>query len=213
MAARQTRGYGRLDHRWASPPGGLYLSVLLPAGPEPSTLLPLAIGAELAEALDARWPIGARLKWPNDLLVVRDRSVGKLSGILVDTVERSPDGRVAVAGIGVNVRRPTEGFPSDLALPAVALEELIPRIPSVREVEDLAVDAAERAAREIRDPTARAAVLERCGARLYGVGRPVDVDGVPSGILRGLEADGALRLDRDGEPMTIRAGDLRVREP
>jgi BirA family transcriptional regulator, biotin operon repressor / biotin---[acetyl-CoA-carboxylase] ligase len=194
--------------------GGLYLSVLLPMGLEPSTLLPLAIGARLAEDLDARWPIGARLKWPNDLLVVRGRgSVRKLSGILVDTVERPEDGRVAIAGIGLNVRPLPPGAGTEGAETAVGLDELVATAPSMREVEDIAVGAAERAARDIRDPAGRVEVLARCGARLYGVGRRGEVDGVSAGIIRGLDGDGALLLDRDGEPMTIRAGDLTVLDP
>jgi BirA family transcriptional regulator, biotin operon repressor / biotin---[acetyl-CoA-carboxylase] ligase len=214
VAARQTRGHGRLDHRWASPAGGLYLSVLLPVGSEPSTLLPLAIGAQLAEDLDARWSIGTRLKWPNDLLVVRGpASVRKLSGILVDTVERPGEGRVAVAGIGVNVRRLPADVATKVGAPTVALEELVSRVPAVREVEEVAVEAALRASRDIREPAGRAAVLARCGARLYGVGRRAEVDGVAAGIIRGLAADGALRLDHEGQPMTIRAGDLRVLDP
>jgi BirA family transcriptional regulator, biotin operon repressor / biotin---[acetyl-CoA-carboxylase] ligase len=214
VAERQTHGYGRLDHRWESPAGGLYLSLLVPAGPEPPTVLPLAIGAQLGDHLAARWSVRTHLKWPNDLLVADDGGrMRKLSGILVDLVGTPAEGRVAVAGIGVNVRRPSEGFPADLATPAAALEELVRPIPAVREVEEIAVDAALRAAAELVTPAGRDRVLARCRARLYGVGRRATVDGSPSGIIRGLEDDGALRLDRDGAPMTIRAGDLRVAEP
>jgi BirA family transcriptional regulator, biotin operon repressor / biotin---[acetyl-CoA-carboxylase] ligase len=98
-ADRQSAGRGRGGHAWASPPGNLYLSVLLPAPADrPLTLLPLLVGVAVAEA--ARdWGVRALLKWPNDVLA----GERKLGGILV---ESSTDGRGAptiVAGVGVNL--------------------------------------------------------------------------------------------------------------
>jgi BirA family transcriptional regulator, biotin operon repressor / biotin---[acetyl-CoA-carboxylase] ligase len=203
-----------MDHRWESPLGGLYLSLLLPVDPVPPTLLPLAIGARLADRLAERWSVPARLKWPNDVLVVREgEPVRKLSGILVDSVGAPGGLRVAVAGIGVNVRAPPDGFPDGLATPPVTLGELVRPVPAVREVEDLVVDAAERAAADLTSSEGPREVLDRVRARLYGVGRRVTVDGVPLGAIRGIDEDGALVLEADGGPMTIRAGDLRVLEP
>jgi BirA family transcriptional regulator, biotin operon repressor / biotin---[acetyl-CoA-carboxylase] ligase len=98
-AERQTAGRGRGGHEWASPPGNLYLSVVLPtpAG-RPLTLLPLLVGVAVAESA-REWGVEARLKWPNDVLV-RER---KLGGILV---ESSSDGNATasiVAGMGLNL--------------------------------------------------------------------------------------------------------------
>src|SRR5262249_27130317 len=67
LVAAQAAGGGRQGRAWASPPGGLYLSVLLrPALPQAS-LLPLAAGLAVAEAVD-EFGVHAELKWPNDVL-------------------------------------------------------------------------------------------------------------------------------------------------
>ena len=60
IADRQTAGRGRRGHAWFSPAGsGLYVSIVLtPArarveGDRATTLLPMAAGVALAEAIDA----------------------------------------------------------------------------------------------------------------------------------------------------------------
>src|SRR5471030_2499589 len=80
-ADEQTSGRGRFGRTWHSPPGNLYLSVVLRLD------LPTANGAELsfvavltvADAIDALLPKQTRatLKWPNDVLV----NEGKIAGI------------------------------------------------------------------------------------------------------------------------------------
>jgi BirA family transcriptional regulator, biotin operon repressor / biotin---[acetyl-CoA-carboxylase] ligase len=97
-ADEQTAGRGRLSRRWLSPPGNLYLSIVLRQD------LPATRGAEIgfvaalavADAIEAMLPRQSRatLKWPNDVLV-RD---GKVSGILLEHA-----GDALILGIGVNV--------------------------------------------------------------------------------------------------------------
>jgi len=93
LADHQSRGRGRLSHRWESPPGTALLVSFVIA---PNPLLSLAAGVAAAEACDR----GVRLKWPNDLLL-DGRKVG---GILV---EASP--AKAVCGIGINLTWAPEG--------------------------------------------------------------------------------------------------------
>jgi BirA family biotin operon repressor/biotin-[acetyl-CoA-carboxylase] ligase len=98
LADRQTGGRGREGRAWLSPPGGLYLSVLLRPRFERVGLLPLAAGVAVAEAAD-EVGVGTTLKWPNDVLA----SGGKVAGILSEAVS-SPSGvEWVVLGIGVNV--------------------------------------------------------------------------------------------------------------
>src|ERR1700684_4106737 len=72
-ADEQTAGRGRMAHTWFSPPGNLYLSILLrtahPAArsAELSFLAALAV-ADTVEALLPR-QIRTMLKWPHDVLV------------------------------------------------------------------------------------------------------------------------------------------------
>jgi BirA family transcriptional regulator, biotin operon repressor / biotin---[acetyl-CoA-carboxylase] ligase len=212
VAGRQTRGRGRLDHAWASPPGGLYLSLLLPSPAGHDGLLPLAIGAHLAAALEQRFGLRLALKWPNDLFVVRDGAPPrKISGVLLDRIPVPGGGFTVVAGIGVNVA-PAPPLPPDVAPRAVALGDLVTPPPSVGETEELVVRAAEAAAASFDRESELDATRAMCRDRLYGVGRRATVDGVPVGTIAGLGDEGELWVNAGGERVAIRAGDLRLEE-
>jgi BirA family transcriptional regulator, biotin operon repressor / biotin---[acetyl-CoA-carboxylase] ligase len=97
-ADEQVAGRGRFNRTWFSPPGNLYVSILLRLD------LPLTRGMELsfvtaltvADTVDALLPktVKATLKWPNDVLV----NEGKIAGILIERVDDSQ-----IVGIGVNI--------------------------------------------------------------------------------------------------------------
>lgn len=101
VAATQRAGRGRHGRVWASPPGNLYVSLLLvsPCKPADSPKLGFVAGLALIEALHAVGLNAARLKWPNDAVV--DGS--KLAGLLLEG-RLMQNGKQAIAiGIGVNV--------------------------------------------------------------------------------------------------------------
>ncbi len=72
----QTSGYGRQGRIWASPQGGLYMSVLLRPAVELSRLSSLSLATALsvrrALALCVKDASTIRVKWPNDIVVVSD---------------------------------------------------------------------------------------------------------------------------------------------
>jgi BirA family biotin operon repressor/biotin-[acetyl-CoA-carboxylase] ligase len=109
LAERQTGGRGREGRSWQSPPGGLYLSVLLRPRAEPVSLLPLAAGVAVAEALSG-FGAACELKWPNDVLA----SGRKLAGILAEASSGSAGVEWVVLGIGVNVALDLASLPTDL---------------------------------------------------------------------------------------------------
>ena len=119
VATAQTRGRGRLGRSWSSPPDeGLYLSlVLLPPPPPPSpAALTIAAGLAALDAATALGVRGARLDWPNDLVVARAKrgheEAAKLAGVLVETRGLDPRAPHYVVGVGMNVRQRT--FPPEL---------------------------------------------------------------------------------------------------
>jgi BirA family transcriptional regulator, biotin operon repressor / biotin---[acetyl-CoA-carboxylase] ligase len=97
-ADEQATGRGRFGHTWFSPPGNLYLSVILRLDIPQSRSAELSFLAALtvADAVDALLPKQTRasLKWPNDVLV----GDGKIAGILVEPVEDAQ-----IIGIGLNI--------------------------------------------------------------------------------------------------------------
>jgi biotin-(acetyl-CoA carboxylase) ligase len=188
--------------------------MVVATGRDPTPLLSLGVGGTIAAQFGLCWNLACRLKWPNDLVISGPGGpTRKLGGVIVDTLDDRADGRVAVVGVGINVRTPAEGFPATRPLSAVGLDELVPECPSLAAVERVVVPAIETVAAELTTTSGRHDLLDRCAGRLFGIGRSALVDGRPSGRIRGLAADGALELDLDGEPMTIRAGDLTVLDP
>ncbi len=100
VADYQTRGRGRRDRKWESPPkASLLMSMLLRPKCPPEEFAWLTPMAGLAVADVCRETTGAeaRLKWPNDV-VVDDM---KLAGVLAEVVPEA-----VILGIGVNVLWP-----------------------------------------------------------------------------------------------------------
>ncbi len=114
LADTQTGGRGRHGRAWASPPGNLYVSVLLRPRAGCLPVLPLAVGVAVSEGLDALG-VAARLKWPNDVMVM-DR---KLGGILAESSAAGSSIDWVVVGIGVNVQAPLPPELRDLAVSLV----------------------------------------------------------------------------------------------
>jgi BirA family biotin operon repressor/biotin-[acetyl-CoA-carboxylase] ligase len=117
-ASEQTAGRGRQGRTWTAPPGRALLLSLVLRVDEPA-LVPLAAGVAVAETVGE----GARIKWPNDVLL----DGHKVAGILV---EGRPQEGWAVLGIGLNVAVRAEDFPPELRETAGTLgrapEELEP---------------------------------------------------------------------------------------
>jgi BirA family transcriptional regulator, biotin operon repressor / biotin---[acetyl-CoA-carboxylase] ligase len=102
ISEKQTHGRGRLDRKWVSPSGGIWLSLILHPEFEisVSTLFPLITSLALAMAIEKVLKIKPRLKWPNDV-TVNDK---KVAGILVDASVESGKIDYLVLGIGINFK-------------------------------------------------------------------------------------------------------------
>ncbi|MEA2646508.1 MAG: BirA family transcriptional regulator [Chloroflexota bacterium] len=121
-AIEQTRGRGRSDRGWDSPPGaGLWFSVILrPALPAAEVaFITILAGVAVAEALNATAGGAVRLKWPNDLLL----GEVKLGGILAEAETAGGNVAFVVLGVGVNLRRPAGGFDSAISPPPAVLAD------------------------------------------------------------------------------------------
>lgn len=120
MAENQTAGRGRMGRKWHSPPGNLYLSVLLRPGMESGELSRMSLLMSLAvyHAISQKG-VTLRLKWPNDILW-KGR---KLAGILLEGKTMGAEVIHVIAGIGINLTMPREALPGDLASHATSLEE------------------------------------------------------------------------------------------
>lgn len=205
-AATQTGGRGRRGKSWVSPPGNLYVTLLLtePSPPALAPQLSFVTGLAVHDAVVACAPGFAprlKLKWPNDVLL----DGRKLSGMLIEA-ESQPRFSVAI-GIGVNcVSHPadTDYGATDLRTNDIPIsaEELLVLLAAAMKVR-LAQWAAGASFAGIRaDWLARAASLgETILVRLPE--RQV------TGTFEGIDADGRLLIaTQDRTTETIAAGDV-----
>lgn len=206
LARRQTAGRGRDGRAWQSPPGNLYLSLLLrPAAPaREAPLWALLAAVAFAEALDPSLPDpGAlRLKWPNDLLL----GGAKLAGVLCESAA-GQDGRMEwlVMGLGANLAVAPEVPGRATTCIAAVAPAPAPDVVAARVLQAVeawrARLAASGAEALVADWMRRGPALgERLTLRVGA--------GETSGLYRGLDRDGALLLEVEGRTRRFATGEL-----
>jgi BirA family biotin operon repressor/biotin-[acetyl-CoA-carboxylase] ligase len=209
VAREQTAGRGRQQRAWVSPKdAGLYFSVVLRPSFEAREWPLITLGAALAvgDALLEACALETDIKWPNDLLA-RGR---KLCGILAETVEGA-SGRAVVLGVGVNLTN--RSFPPEILDAATSVEEQTGRAPEREQLLAALTRSLALRYETLHTPGGASETLREWEARSsYAHNRRVRVALVREtfeGITRGLEPDGALRVETDAGPVRIvHAGDV-----
>ncbi len=188
-AGEQRSGRGRQGRVWKAPAGqGLLLSLVLREWPP---LLPIAAAVAVA---DVAGP-GARIKWPNDVLL----DGRKLAGVLG---EGRPQEGWAVLGIGLNVAVRLADLPAELRDQAATM--------------GLAPGALERVLGDLLDALERrlgqpaTELLADYRARDALAGRAVRWER-GEGIARGVDDAGRLLVERDdGRSVRLDAGEVHL---
>lgn len=209
-ALEQKGGRGRRGRDWESPPGNLYVSLVLrpECNLKEATQLGFVAAIALCDAIGSVMPpmVEARVKWPNDVLV-NDR---KVAGILLETVIDSDGGLQALLlGMGVNVK----SYPEATRFPATSLafEGAPPEVDETAVLEAFSRHFLNWTNRWLEEgfPPVRANWLHRA----KGQGERIAVH-LPTKTLRGvfhdLDGDGALCLQsgEHGDVQRIHVGDV-----
>lgn len=216
-AEYQPAGRGRLGRSWLAPPGGaicLSWSWCFEGMAQRLAALSLATGVAVLRALRSVGVTGVQLKWPNDLVTAG----GKLGGILIEIRSEAAGPLHVVVGLGLNVTvGPTmREFIGVSGLRPVDLAELVPGgLPPPREALVAAIlDQNVELLRNFSRDGFAAALPEYQAADAL-CGKPVRLTGgsqaVPEGIARGVDVDGALLVEREGQLHRIVAGEVSVR--
>ncbi|HEU4978841.1 MAG TPA: biotin--[acetyl-CoA-carboxylase] ligase, partial [Solirubrobacteraceae bacterium] len=182
-AGEQSAGRGRQGRTWSAPAGhALLLSLVLR---DPPPLLPLLAAVAVAEVAGA----GARIKWPNDVLL----DGRKVAGILA---EGRPQQGWAVLGIGLNVAVRVADLPPELHGTAgtlgLAPHDVEPVLAALLEALERALALEQVALLDAY--RARDALHGREVAWAAGRGRAAGVDGVGRLVVE-LEGGGRTALD------------------
>jgi BirA family transcriptional regulator, biotin operon repressor / biotin---[acetyl-CoA-carboxylase] ligase len=196
LADAQTSGRGRMGRSWRSEPGaGIWMTLIeRPRDLAALAVLSLRVGLALAPVLEPFAAGAICLKWPNDIYV-GDR---KLAGILTEARWRDAMPEWVAIGIGINGRAPSaEPRATGLRTGVSRLDVLAAVLPAVRTAAALANHLSD----------------EECGAfadRHVATGRACAEP--RQGIVRGIDASGALLIDVPSGVVAVRAGSLVLTE-
>jgi BirA family biotin operon repressor/biotin-[acetyl-CoA-carboxylase] ligase len=199
LAEEQTAGRGRDGRTWRSPPGGVWLGMLLRPPASTPGALSLRIGLVVADVVDELLGApGGQLKWPNDVLL----QGRKLAGILCEGRWQGETLQWLAVGVGMNV---ANEIPAELAGLAIALCELLPDVRRI-DVLDRLVPAV------LPLTTHRAPLTEaECSAfahRDWLKGRQLRAP--ISGRAAGVGPDGALLVDTGAGTTMVREGHVEL---
>jgi BirA family biotin operon repressor/biotin-[acetyl-CoA-carboxylase] ligase len=200
LADEQTGGRGRLDREWASPSGGVWLSVL--TRPElPPTQVPVyTLAAAVAVTRAAREAgVEAVIKWPNDVLVATDDGERKLSGILTEMEGEADRVSWVVVGIGTNVNVDAANLPAAATSISEQVGPVDRRTFTQRVLE--AFDELRREPHGVADAWREYAVTLGERVRVETPGGTVEGDAVD------VQFPGSLVVETDAGRQTVTAGD------
>ncbi|QIA53378.1 bifunctional biotin--[acetyl-CoA-carboxylase] ligase/biotin operon repressor BirA [Pantoea agglomerans] len=210
IAEYQQAGRGRRGRQWFSPFGAnLYMSMYwrLEQGPAAAMGLSLVIGIIMAETLRSLGADDVRVKWPNDIYL-NDR---KLAGILIELTGKTGDAAQIVIGAGINLAMRTADA-SQINQGWINLQEA-----------GVTVNRNELAARLINSLREALPLFEQEGLTPFVarwaaldnfINRPVKLligEREVHGIARGVDSQGGLLLEQDGEIKAWVGGEISLR--
>lgn len=207
VAREQTAGRGRAGRAWASLPGALALSVIVPWPKGPGRVrLPIETGILLANGLSAAFGIEVRLKWPNDLLVDRK----KIGGLLIEARSNDEGEGWAVIGLGLNVRGTREDLDSRDLSGAASLQGcgVAPTLLEGESPLDAVLSVFDEG---VGEPCAEPLPEAFAAVSAHAPGDLLTVDDgarTHKGAFAGITPDGFLRLATEGGDETLVSGDV-----
>jgi BirA family biotin operon repressor/biotin-[acetyl-CoA-carboxylase] ligase len=212
----QSAGRGRLGRAWAAPAGSsILLSILFRPVLEPAEFhyVTWAVALAAAQACGELADVDARLKWPNDLLVV-DR---KVAGLLAEVVPTA-GGRALVVGIGINVNWPVAWPPeqgdaelAEIARRATSLNRLAGRPVDRSALEGRLLELSGHRSAQASTSSGRASLATAYRARSASIGQAVRVELAGehfTGVARDVDDAGRLLVEVGDHVRTVAAGDV-----
>jgi len=212
IAQKQTAGRGRLDRKWTSPKGGIWCSLIIHPkfDVSSSTLVPIAAAVALSKSIEVSLGIKTTVKWPNDITI----NGKKVAGMLVDASFQAAMIEYIILGIGINfdidtkkVEKKISKTPnfygidslrkkSDKTPPKVLLKEFLVQF--------------EKILSELNKGE-KSKIVKEWTKRADGIGKKITINtsnGRISGISKGIDNEGALKLKTNKELKRIFVGDV-----
>ena len=125
ISEKQTQAKGRSGKHWASPLGGVWLSIILNPNVDHSKLplITLATGVAVAKTLENIGVENPEIKWPNDIMI----NGKKVCGILTEAVAKFNTIENVIIGVGIDANLDIEQFPEELQSGTTTLKKELGR--------------------------------------------------------------------------------------
>lgn len=209
VARRQTAGRGRYGRVWMSAKdAGLYFSVVLRPQIELkyAPLVTLMTAIAVYDALVELYRLKPDIKWANDVHIDHK----KISGILAEMIE-TKRGSAIVVGVGINLK--SANFPAELKETATSVEQEINQIPDAEILLQTLTGIFAKFYKIFNGANGAEKIRREWEKRSsYTSGKMVKVtlgNETITGTTRGLEENGALRVETTGGAIKIvQAGDV-----
>jgi BirA family biotin operon repressor/biotin-[acetyl-CoA-carboxylase] ligase len=214
LSELQHAGRGRRGRSWIAPFGGsivLSLGWAFSAAALASPSLSLAVGVAVARALARAGATGVALKWPNDIWL-GDRKIG---GVLLELRAEASGPAYVVIGVGLNVWLPpaVRSQLESTGVRVAAVADGCAALPSRNTLAGAIID--ELLSMLVQFESEGFAPFRRAWEALDALrDRPARVlagDHAVSGTARGVDAQGALRLEREGRIHEFVSGEVSLR--
>lgn len=209
VAESQNCGRGRQNGRWVSPPGGLWLSIILKPSlhANRSALINFIAILAICEAIETKTCLQCKVKWPNDILVNNK----KVCGIIVDAALTGKYIYYSVVGIGINVnvdiQTIIQGLETDQKRKSITSlkAERCGRFVNRRSLLKIIFERLNYYINSFEFDNDSIGVLRNMTRRLEGIGKTLIIDKSKSpttGQLIGICSDGSLILSKDDGSIT-----------
>lgn len=206
FARRQSAGRGRLGRSFASPDGGIYLSMVArpSLSPEDSLCLTMAASVGIRRAVKRVTGQELSIKWVNDLYL----ESFKVCGILAEG-SASSQGRLDYCIIGAGLNYTTSAFPPELENIAGSL---FPTGSAPASINRMAGIMAEELYKAISNPTAKD-IYEEYRAHSMVLGKRVKLIQMDAlGKVLDILPNGSLLVDVDNQgERVINSGEVSIR--
>ena len=172
ISERQTDAKGRSGKAWASPVGGIWLSLIVKPNVDYSKLpmITIGTGVAVAKAIERTGITSAEIKWPNDI-IIHDK---KVCGILTEAVTTFNTIDSVIIGVGIDANIDIDDFPEELQDGTTTLANELGRKEDENVLIRLFLEEFEKIAETFNDGDYES-ILKDWRKRSYSVGKIVEV--------------------------------------
>jgi BirA family transcriptional regulator, biotin operon repressor / biotin---[acetyl-CoA-carboxylase] ligase len=194
VAERQTKGRGRLNREWISSRGGLWFTLILRPllPPHLIYIYNFAASLSLSRVLNQLFALDVSVKWPNDLLLGKE----KLAGMLSEMETRGDMVQFLVIGIGINVNND----PVNKEFKAVSLKNILKKNLSRKKILATFLSEFQNQIQEINCPE----IIDQWKKQTSTIGHRVRVetfDNIHEGTAIDVDETGALIIEDDQQTL------------